>query len=261
MGYIFDPRFAESFIHRSRPHVVMGKRLLPFCMWHKMQLEWIDSKILLGGAGKWDIWMAALICQSQYPVRADVKQLGNLQTIAWHIRTLRVDPRKELEALFDYIEDFNAPPKTWEGAGSARKKLAEAYRDLFLVTKDPAHEYEWAKANHYAAIAEGSDRQIDDNLESIAFYCKETGCDPATAWNMPMGELGWMNVCFQKFSGAKVDIWTPTDEMRFEEHVKQRTIKLYERAKELEDNEGIDPSLSFLTAQVRYWQEVVEKSR
>jgi hypothetical protein len=259
--YIFDERFAESFLHSAKPHSVFGVSLKPFSNWHRLQLEWIDSKVLLGGAQKWDLYLAARICSTEYPHVAPNPGRGNLHNSLWHLRHWHRNPSKELKAFYAYLEDFSAPPKLWGGKGSSMKKLSEAYEELHRITGNPSHLQGAREAAYQAFLQENQDTQLDDTLSQVAYYCKATGRPPVEAWNMPIGELAWMNIAFAKLDGGKIDIWTPMDEEHFQAHLLTRQQKIAEIAKEIErDRPEVPSRLSMPLAAVKYWQQVVDRT-
>jgi hypothetical protein len=259
--YIFDERFAESFLH-APSHRVCGFKLKPFSCWHRLQLEWIDSKILLGGATLWDLYLAAKICSTEYPYSAQLREFGPIRSILWHIWSFRKDFVKEIHKFYAYIEDYNSPPKLWGGTGSAEKKLAEAFAELARATGSKEHAMLANQAAYRAFLAENQDNQIDDTLMQVAMYTKITGRPSADAWNMPSGELAWMNISFSKLDGGKVDVWTPMDEAEFQKHLIVRQEKIAEIAKELEEEHADDlrPELSMYYAAVKYWEQVIKNN-
>lgn len=161
-----------------------------------------------------------------------------------------------METLYSYIDDFNSPPKYWGHGGTSKKKLAEAYNGLYEITKDQSLIPKIQKAMAEEDMATGSQRMIDDSLEQVAYYIKITASSPEKAWNMPMGELCWYNACFMVFDGNSKDIWTPFDEIRFNEHLKNRTKNIEELAKEILTEENITMNLALAKASVKYWEKV-----
>lgn len=241
----------------------MGLRLLPFSFWHKFQLEHWNSPVLTGGATLWDVYVAAQVCRSRYPGRP---QLKHKRSAWWHLGwwlwygwRFRVD--RELAKFADYLREYNAPPKMWTGKGSTYEKLAEAYTHLARVSKDEREREEaiaLAKQTRGLAHGQQPDRDIDDCLEQIALLCKR-GHAPETAWNMACGELVWLNVAMAKSEGAKLNLWTPMDEARMELQRKKRAEKIAEMAAEIEKTEGKPADEALAHADVRYWQEAVDR--
>lgn len=240
----------------------MGMRLLPFSCWHKFQLEHWNSPVLIGGATLWDLWVAAEICRSRYPQRPRFKKRRAWWHLWWWVwYGWRFRPDREMERFVEYLQEYNAPPKTWTGTGSAQKKLAEALRYLMEVTSDAEErvEAEHLARLHEALSKEGQeDRDMDDGLEQVALWCKH-GHPIKEAWNMPLGELVWMNVAVAKTEGAKIPLWTPMDEQRMEIQRKHRAQKIAEMAAKIVEEEGKNEKEAYGHAQVRYWQETVQR--
>jgi hypothetical protein len=59
--FIHDDRFVEAFANRD--HVVFGRRLAPYCLWHHFNLEVAQSPVLLGEPmSPLSLWEAVQIC-------------------------------------------------------------------------------------------------------------------------------------------------------------------------------------------------------
>lgn len=258
--YIFDERFAEGFLHK--PHRVFGIKLRPFSTWHRLQLEWIDSRVLLGKPGKWDVYAAAKICSSEYPHAADVSTLRGLRALWWHLRYFFTPMDKEAVKFYDYLKDYASPPKLWGGKSSAQKKLAEAYEELHAVTRNPDHARQAAQIRYEASLQDGQDNQIDDTLSSVAAYVHRTGRPPKEAWDMGIGELGWITVALAKIEGAEVNIWTPIDEEHFKKNLLVRQEKIAAIAEEIaKEDPGLPKEVVNVLAPVRYWHQVCDKQK
>ena len=260
-GFIVDERFAESILHGSE-HAVMGHRLLPFSAWHKFQLEHWNSPVLIGGASLWDVWLAVQICRSPYPLRARVKHhRSSWWHLAWWMLYGWRNCDKELRKFVEYVKEYNAPPKMWVGTSSTHEKMAEAWRHLASVTSDESERAEAlqaARTSDGLAAGQQPDRDMDDCLEQVAVLCSR-GHSPELAWNMGLGELVWLNVAMAKSEGAKINLWTPVDEMRMEVQRKKRAELIAVRAAEIVSTEGKSEVAALAHAQVRYWQETVNR--
>ena len=258
-SYLFDDRFAEAFLHAGC-HRILGKKLKPFSFWHKLQLEWINSKMLLGGGEPWDLWLAVQICQSEYPTPAKLppSKLSSAWQLWWNIRNCRTKWGKEQEAFQQYLSDYYSPPKLWSSCATSQQRLAEALEAHYLLTQDLADRSLALSARAAASLKEATDRQIDDSLEAIACYCKMAGRPPAEAWNMGIGELFWMNTVFYQMEGGKVEIWTPSDQMRFDRHLQKRAASITRIAQEMQaEHPDMSPELAASKAEVQYWTTVV----
>ena len=52
---------------------------------------------------------------------------------------------------------------------------------------------------------------LDSLLQEVAMYRKMSGCAREEAWNVPVGELSWMNTAWARMNGAKFSIMTPIE--------------------------------------------------
>ena len=101
---------------------------------------------------------------------------------------------------------------------------------------------------------------MDDSIEQISIFMKYSGRPAAEAWNMPLGELVWYNICFLKMDGSEAAIWTPTDQARFDQHVEKRNQNIVQISKVIQlENPLITESIALVAAEVRYWKDIVVK--
>ena len=262
MQFVFDERFAEGFFHDWSGRRVFGMQLKPFSYRHKVQLEYAQSKLLMGVMpSRWDIWVAAQICSTQYPVNVQFnKNPSSAWYFFWWVRYGWRSFIKNLRVIESHISDFASGPKLWSGKGSSKRRLAEAYKDLAQLTGDISFMQKSAEAEHEADLEGGNDRDIDDSIEQVSIFMKHSGCSAKEAWNTPMGALLWYNACFLKMEGATVPIWSPNDEAHFEQHKKQRHLKILGIAEEIrKENPVLTENLSYALASVQYWEDVIEK--
>jgi hypothetical protein len=257
--FVFDERFAEAFFHK-REYRVMGRRLLPFSYWHKVQLEYQQSRILLGMPTLWDYWVASRVCSTQYPENVRFQtRYSNWWYLAWHLCYGWRGLVREAEAFSAYLEEYASPPKLWSGAGGSKKRLGEAFERLGQLTGDIEmlrNAAGWARA----AEADGNKvRDIDDSIEQVGIYMKYGARSPEEAWNLPMGQLLWYNACFLKMEGVEVPIWTPQDEEAFERHKLDRQKKIDAIAEEiLAERPLLTREIAGAQAAVRYWEDIVK---
>lgn len=254
--YLFDDRFAEAFFHMPQRRV-MGMRLKPLSYWHKLQLEYFQSKVLLGGAALWDVWIAAKICRTEYPVHCQFpERLSKIYQIFWNCLYGWRNLAKELSLFSSHYLDYHAGPKLWSGSGSSKQRLSEAYMALHRATGDPDS---LRAAQEWQARAEmgGKQRDVDDSIEQIAIYVKNGGTEDR-AWNMPIGVLLWYNACFLKMNGTEVPIWTPVDEHFFEEHKHNRNKKIKDAAVKIMSERPCSMQFAVAQASVDYWLKVVQ---
>ena len=191
--FIFDERFAQAFLHIPE-HRVLGKILNPFSLWHKLQLEYINSPLLAGGEPRIvDLCLAVDICRTEYPVIARPKiPAGGLRRFCWMLWAERVNLAMETSAFHAYCEDYCSLPKI-DTVNNGEK------------TPD-----------------------MDDCLSDVALYRKMTGSPREEPWNIPLGELYWMNAAFSRSEGADFSIVTPIEEARKARLVAERNAKLTE---------------------------------
>lgn len=260
MHFIFDERFAEAFFNDSPCRRVFGMRLQPFSYWHKVQLEYVQSKFLTGEEpGRWDVWVAARICATRHPGNAQFRaKYSSVWYLLWHLRYGWRPLGPAVEAISAHIRDFASGPKLWSGKGSSKMRLAEAYAALSEATGDASLMQKAAEAERESVLEKGANRDIDDSIEQVALYMKHAGRSAEEAWNMPMGALLWYNACFLKMEGAEVPIWSPVDEAHFEAHKKQRFLKIKAMGEEIRaENPMLTAGIAFAMASVRYWEDVV----
>lgn len=127
-------RFAESWFNRK--HIVAGRKLRPFCLWHFTYLDFINSPLSIGAGPSRtgglqdnappinfaDTEEAARVCQLRY-----LQMLPGIPKwrLKLHLfRTLaRTTEEREQAAFYDYINDyFNAPQfNQWRAAAGYKR--------------------------------------------------------------------------------------------------------------------------------------------
>lgn len=224
--FVFDPNFSEAIFHRKGGHRVAGKTLLPYSTWHRVQLEHGNSPFLAGGdVTVGDVEFAVGVCRTRYPdfFLYDPPLRGWRKWMAlW--RAERVDVPRAQRDFAVYFADYASGPKMWE---SPKKKGEKPAR-----------------------------RDVDDSISDVAFYVASYRCPVAEAWNLPVGELRWMNVCAAKQAGADVRVWTPADERAFREHLAVREQTLDRLAAEFSEKENLSPAEAKKHAHAHYWATV-----
>jgi len=188
---VFDERFIEAFLSRPGGHRVMGRRLRPFCAWHRLQLEYVQSPLVLGGpVSVGQLHLAAAVCETKFPNAVRYRPPGR-----WRARWTRWrwPVQRELRAFEAYLQDYATGPKIM------------------------------------AAEEESTMPDMDPILTEVVVYRKLTGCERAEAWMVPLGELAWMNAAYARMQGAKFSILTPLDDEIVEQLKKLRQEKLTEK--------------------------------
>ena len=165
-----DDRFLEAILNRD-DHVVLGRPLAPFSLWHFVNLDVIQSPVAghPGPFGLEELAPAVLVCASRpdtslkciYPPTAGRARRRWLASI----RPYRTHEKRELRAFADYQVDFSSGPKLWRRAGGTPLKtpwpMAAVARLMHLghVPEFEAWTMPFGKALWYsAALAEAAGR-------------------------------------------------------------------------------------------------------
>lgn len=223
LRFIHDDRFVEAFANRD--HVVLGKRLDPFCLWHQFNLEVAQSKILLGAAlTPFDLWLAVRICTSPWTPGHSVPNLAAPSKLRFIWEVGRFDFKAEVAKFQAYYDDYNSGPKFWP--------------------------------NQHKEQMGAPDRDFDENLE-LALHLKQSGnFSWRDVWTLPLGMMRWNSVGLAKLQGNKVDIWTPEHQRMFDEHVVRREASIDERGKAIAAEKNIPFEEARKQAHEEYWARV-----
>ena len=175
--FVFDESFVEAFVSKPGGHVVLGKRLKPLCTWHVLQLQYVQSPLAGGGAVSWgDLELAVEICRTQFPESA--RPVGWNPWRAWWRQVRRQTLGRAVQSFEVYAADYaSAPEIQVEETQSKSMKMPD----------------------------------MDTLLQEVAMYRKASGCPREEAWNVPVGELAWMNAAWARAEGAKFSIMTPLE--------------------------------------------------
>lgn len=190
--FLFDERYAEAFFHVGK-HRVLGLELKPFSAWHRSVLEYINSPVMTGGElTAPDLRMAVKVCTLSYP---DIPQ--PFPDGLWHRLKAEHQSRKdqrvlarETAAFWRYISDYLSPP-------------------YLMVNKK----------------GEGSQLpDVDQTLMDVALYRFYTGSPRSEPWDIPIGELIWMNAAIAKTQGADLHVVSTQEEQMLRNLKNGRTI-------------------------------------
>lgn len=216
MPFLHDERFSEAFA--VDPVGPVGKRLLPFSLWHQLLLEHAQSPVYDGrGCTPGDLLQAARLCSTpwnpafEFP---DMRAPGFIP-LAW--ASLGCSFETELAKFGAYLTDYGTEPKLWTKSGDSEA------------------------------------RDLDAILERATYLIRSTSLTWEQVWTAPSGVLAWVSVASQKLEGAEVDIWTPDDEVRFQAHVKKREARIDEAAKVLAAEKGVSFPEARKQAHAEYW--------
>ncbi len=183
--FVFDIRYVEALAH-APDHRVLGRRLRPFCLWHRLQLEFANSPLLMGGEVTLaDLEYAVAVCRTRFGELGVARPPRHWWARWWaYVRQAWWNVGLEQQKWTAYAADYASGPKMMLSKSGT---TGEAIPDM------------------------------DEALVEVALYRRMTGCDRAEPWEMPMGELAWMNAAFARQKGAKFSIVTPLDDEIVEE--------------------------------------------
>jgi len=174
--FVFDESFIEAFVSKPGGHRVLGKRLKPMSTWHVLQLQYVQSPLAAGGSVEWsDLWLAVRICGTSFPESVRRPRFAALR-LAWVRGWRRLS--REVAAFEAYAGDYMSSPEIQsEKTSTQSARLPD----------------------------------LDSLLQEVAMYRKMSGCSREEAWNVPTGELSWMNTAWARMNGAKFTIITPLE--------------------------------------------------
>ncbi len=223
--FVHDDRFVESFANRD--HTVFGKRLAPFCLWHQLNLEIAQSKVLLGEPlTPLDLWVAVRICSTPWNPQHRVPNVRPPGTVRFLWEAGRFRFADEVAKFQAYYNDYVSGPKLWPNQHKQGETGAAPQRDF------------------------------DENLEIALHVFKSGNFTWEQVWTLPLGMLHWCSVGFQKLEGAKIDIWTPEHEEMFQEHKRRREAGIDARGKEIAAETGLPFEEARKQAHDEYWAKV-----
>jgi hypothetical protein len=174
--FVFDESFIEAFVSKPGGHWVLGKRLKPLSTWHVLQLQYLQSPLAAGGPVAWsDLWLAVRICGTSFPESVGRPRFSALR-LSWARGWRRLS--REVAAFEAYAGDYMSSPEIQSEQTSTQSvRLPD----------------------------------LDSLLQEVAMYRKMSGCAREEAWNVPVGELSWMNTAWARMNGAKFSIMTPIE--------------------------------------------------
>lgn len=181
---VLDKRLAESWINRGR-HVVLGRALRPFCLWHKFLLEFIDSPFVSGTQPPTliDLELAVRVCRSRFdtPIESIFGRRGFAQKLWMLWLAKRYDAQAEGEKFRQYIHDFHAHPRFWQPA-QAPDAFDGPMPETFSIACQLIHGGGWG-----------------------------AGVE-AWAWEMPIGRAYWYASGFVKLAGGDLKFVAESDD-------------------------------------------------
>jgi len=184
--FVFDERYAEAFFH-VRSHRVLGIDLKPFSAWHRTVLEYINSPTMTGELmTPPDLRMAATVCSLQFPDVPSPRKTGFWSKIKAEHQMIK-DHRvfeAQLKAFWSYISDYvSMPVLMMNGQNGESDQVPD----------------------------------IDQTLMDVALYRHNTSCPREEPWNIPIGELVWMNAAMARTQGTDLHVVSTIEEERLKQ--------------------------------------------
>lgn len=177
-----DKRFTSAFTDPSGQVKILGRKVSPFCLFHRVQLEAADSPLLKSDAGirPLDLLVAVKICAGE--------PIGKLSFIdSWYLGKLTNNEDYFCEQIerFSQIVLVEAWPKFWE----KRTKQGDATGVPWVL--------------------------------SVVANLVANGIPLDKAWSMPESQAIWLNSAFAVIKGADLKVLTTEEEELMEEMNKQ----------------------------------------
>ena len=181
---MLDPTLAAAFIDNGVKHVVLGVRLRPFSLWHRLLLLAVDSPFLKKGEVRlFDLRVAVGICRLRFG-----------QSKVRHPRPglslLRRGLQGEVEAFLRYAGDYLSRPEydvvAPEDKGVPRPRRG-APPEIMQIAADVIGWTHWPEA---------------------------------VVWELPIGRAHWYAMMGQRAGGADVDYLTE-EEREFQAEMKR----------------------------------------
>jgi hypothetical protein len=170
---VVDELFAEAWVNSS--HRVLGFKLLPFCLWHRFQLEMLESPFLGGQSVTIiDLERAVQACRLTYP--EVIKAKINMWSLRWRMAGRSFE--QEVEKFFVYVKDYLSAPQF---IPPVRKK------------------YDAPSTNH----------PPPENLVIFGAVVNLTGWSAEKIWMMPIGQAYWYAASYWYQAGSELDFLTP----------------------------------------------------
>lgn len=168
-----DKRFTSAFTDPSGQVKILGRKVSPFCLFHRVQLEAAESPLLKPDAGirPLDLLVAVKICAGEPIGRASFRD-------AWYLGKMANNPEYFAEQVerFSQIVLVEAWPKFWE----KHTKHGDATGLPWVL--------------------------------SVVANLIANGIPEARAWSMPECQAIWLNSAFAVIKGAELKVLTTEEE-------------------------------------------------
>jgi hypothetical protein len=176
-----DARYLKATTVLPPDVKICGKRLLPFCLRHRVQLESIDS-----------------------PFLDFEKRSFTARDVIYAVRVMSTFDKVHINSPITLREQFNLIL-----LNSSRKRLARAVgRVLGVILESCSYPKVWSKKE------KKTKENIPWTLACVANNVRN-GCSLEEAWTMPEGEAVWMSISHGIYNGSEIDIISSDDEKMF----------------------------------------------
>lgn len=177
-----DRRFLSAFTDPTDQVKILGRKVAPFSLSHRVQLEAAESPLLRSGANirPVDLLVAVKVCAGE--------PIGKPSLVdSWHIGKMANNPEYFAEQVerFSQIVLVEAWPKFWE----KQTRIGDATGIPWVL--------------------------------SVVANLVANGIPETRAWTMPESQAIWMNSAFAVIKGAELKVLTTDEEKLIDEMEKQ----------------------------------------
>lgn len=138
------------------PARVLGTRLLPFSLGHRLILERLGSPFISGGPVEISDLVLGIIVCSRPPDAAwgaldSWRSTWNARTLGWRARLSGVDYLSCLNAFQAYVADGSKVPQFWQGENNKRINVPLTVLVKVFLQKELGYTHETALARPWGA--------------------------------------------------------------------------------------------------------------
>ena len=174
--------FAEAWINGS--HTVLGRELQPYCLYHVLALQVLNSPAILGGRMSLeDLEKAVLVCDVPLPTnQQDAARYSN--TVA-HL--------------------FNVKSKTWFQKFQL-KRWHKNNESRYLAELIKFHHYirDYSTFPKIDNQLKGQGNSANHILARAGFYIYQTGASVEYTFSLPVGQLNHLCTYFSALNSGKI---------------------------------------------------------
>lgn len=162
---MLDPKFAAAYIDNGIRHRILGVRVKPFCLWHLLLLQTIDSPFQkCGDVNRFDLRTAVGICRLGY-------RESRVRRPIWPILTRKQLGRGVMQ-FWDYLGDYLSKPEygiiPFGSSGGRSQRAPTPPPEIVATAYDAAH-------GARVSIKEAWEMPIGEAYISQAMYFKQQG--------------------------------------------------------------------------------------